>query len=365
VTVRHPDHIPTDLTLALHEGAFEEPLWASFLTGLRLQTEADYAGLILRNGEEVTVLQADLYPEELRTGDFEKLYTSDPGPHHRMVTGRIYVSRDFFDDAGAEHVHFYHQVLVPAGIPHGRMMRVEEPGGGEACCAIARGRQDFPPGAETLMTSLVPHLRAALRTFTVIQRERLRASISGDVVHRLNLGWLTLDAAGHVIGRDDEGGRLLRASPLQIARDGRLSTGRALADRELAELLRAAQSGATIRARLIHLSDEPWRDMLVAPVMSDPLLSGERPVLAVYLAGDPRSETERCEQLMALFKLSQNEARLALALSHGRTIREAADELGLTPESARTYSKRVYAKTGARGQSDLVRLILASVIALA
>ena len=43
---------------------------------------------------------------------------------------------------------------------------------------------------------------------------------------------------------------------------------------------------------------------------------------------------------------------------------EAAEELGLTVETARNYSKKIYAKTDARGHADLVRVILSGVIAL-
>ena len=44
---------------------------------------------------------------------------------------------------------------------------------------------------------------------------------------------------------------------------------------------------------------------------------------------------------------------------------EAAQAHGLTVETARYYSKKIYAKTGARGQVDLVRNILTGVLALA
>jgi DNA-binding CsgD family transcriptional regulator len=47
------------------------------------------------------------------------------------------------------------------------------------------------------------------------------------------------------------------------------------------------------------------------------------------------------------------------------TLAEAATEFGLTIETARTYSKDLYEKTGARGQPDLVRIVLRSVLAVA
>jgi DNA-binding CsgD family transcriptional regulator len=89
------------------------------------------------------------------------------------------------------------------------------------------------------------------------------------------------------------------------------------------------------------------------------------PSFVAYVHADKWTSADRCEQLGELFDLIPSEARLALALSRGMSIAEAAGELGLTVESARTYSKRIYAKTGARGQSDLVRFIHRSVLAIA
>ena len=85
----------------------------------------------------------------------------------------------------------------------------------------------------------------------------------------------------------------------------------------------------------------------------------------IYLRGDRSSSADRHEQLVDLFDLTPAEARLAWSLSQGASIAEAARLHGLTLETARYYSKRIYAKTGARGQVDLVRNILTGVLALA
>ena len=44
-----------------------------------------------------------------------------------------------------------------------------------------------------------------------------------------------------------------------------------------------------------------------------------------------------------------------MELARGRSIAEAGAALGLTIETARNYSKRIYAKLGLRGQAELVR----------
>ena len=80
-------------------------------------------------------------------------------------------------------------------------------------------------------------------------------------------------------------------------------------------------------------------------------------------AGDNGNAAARV--LRAEYGLSEREAALAVALSRGEGIVEAGTSLGLTVETARNYSKRIYAKTGTRGQADLVRLILTGLAVLA
>ena len=93
--------------------------------------------------------------------------------------------------------------------------------------------------------------------------------------------------------------------------------------------------------------------------------AGSTPVAIAYLSGDRWSQADRCEQLVELFGLLPSEARLAWAIAQGIPISEAAANLGITVETARNYSKKIYAKTGARGQAELVRIVLTSVLAIA
>jgi DNA-binding CsgD family transcriptional regulator len=89
------------------------------------------------------------------------------------------------------------------------------------------------------------------------------------------------------------------------------------------------------------------------------------PSVIAYVHGDNWHSADRCSQLSDLFALSPSEARLALALCRGKSIAEAAAELGLALETARSYSKSIYLKTGTRGMADLVRIVMGSVLALA
>jgi DNA-binding CsgD family transcriptional regulator len=70
------------------------------------------------------------------------------------------------------------------------------------------------------------------------------------------------------------------------------------------------------------------------------------------------------ETVARLFDLTDAEARLAVALSEGHRIEDAAEILGITVSSARTYLKRVFSKTEVTRQAELVRLILAAPVLL-
>jgi DNA-binding CsgD family transcriptional regulator len=63
------------------------------------------------------------------------------------------------------------------------------------------------------------------------------------------------------------------------------------------------------------------------------------------------------ERLRSCFALSPGQARLAALLFNGKSLKEAANDLHLTEGSARQYLKKVFEKTGAKRQLDLIRMI--------
>jgi DNA-binding CsgD family transcriptional regulator len=87
-----------------------------------------------------------------------------------------------------------------------------------------------------------------------------------------------------------------------------------------------------------------------------PLL-GKDPAALVFVA-DPRPDTVNQAQLRQRYGLTGAEARVAHQIASGHRVGEAAEQLGISPATARAHMRRLLAKTGARGQADLVRLLL-------
>ncbi len=55
--------------------------------------------------------------------------------------------------------------------------------------------------------------------------------------------------------------------------------------------------------------------------------------------------------------MTEAEARIAARLGAGRSLNEAAADLGVRPSTARTHLKGIFHKVGVRRQADLVVLL--------
>ena len=115
----------------------------------------------------------------------------------------------------------------------------------------------------------------------------------------------------------------------------------------------------------IALPDGEFLHCLVAPIsleLSARLnISFASGCVAIFLSkpgGLPLSP----KRLAVLYGLSPSEARLAAKIATGMSMEEAANELHITYETARSQLKSVFAKTGVTRQAELVSLLLTGVL---
>ena len=325
--MRVPNLGETELLVPLHEGVFEQPMWQTFFARLRQASGAAGAAILLRSGGNTVRLSSG------RVAD---------GTMHDLRAGRVYGPTELGADI--------HAIRLEAG-------------GGLSATLLVAGGEGGVPG---LLAALAPHFSSALRVLAGLERERARSELSAAAFARLDFGWIGLDAKGRIVDADAQAERLLRESGL-LARGAydRLVPSDPAIDRQLTALVKTFAVNSKARPRAINLSRDPWIDILVAPLRLEALAAGKDAVAVIYLRGDRTSSETRADQLVDLFDLTPSEARLAWSMAQGLSIAEAAREHGLTIETARNYSKKIYAKTGARGQVDLVRHVLTGVLALA
>jgi DNA-binding CsgD family transcriptional regulator len=383
---------PDDCALLLEPliaGLVEDPPWGQFIDRLRARLAADYTSITFRpfahGTAPVSTIPASAIPGaedgppsrvfHLASGRQSppivarlyrtSLYADDPLPYHEMQDGRVYALHELLRVGDPAHDAYRAKLLAPSGMNVLLIMRVEELSGVSAWLTFTRESVDFGNEEVALVAALAPFLRAALAAFVAQERERTAARVASEAVRLMNFGWFTLDGEGRILDCDAHGAELLAGSGILRRGRRRLGARQPAVDREITGAIHLLATHPQSRPRAIVLNREPWLDMLLVPAAPAPGRARPAHALIAYVHADSWSSADRCDQLGQMFDLLPSEARLALALSRGMSIAEAALDLGLTVESARTYSKRIYAKTGARGQADLVRFIHRSILAIA
>ncbi|PLK27607.1 helix-turn-helix transcriptional regulator [Novosphingobium sp. TH158] len=360
-----------DLTLSLLDGPLESPPWQSFLAQLREATGADHATLLVRSrglplGEALRVysgaaddeaVQQNLDQYEASLGFFGE-FEGPEGTVQEFASGASPGS-----DPGSG-------ILPHLRMPHPmegvRVVRITEPSGVNAWLCLALEKGSFEREAGEILERLVPLMRGALRLYVRLEREKFVSEIADDAMRSLHFGWIGLDAEGRIIDCDFSGNSVLMRSKV-VYRDvrGRITARTRQLAAELDAAIRKLATDPDARPVALVMSRDPWLDMLLVRSTKRNPAAAQAPLVIAYVHGDSWASTDRCEQLASLFDLSNSESRLALALSRGRTLAEAAVELSLSIQTVRSYSKNIYAKTGAKGQADLVRIVMRSVLAFA
>ena len=355
--MRVPNLGETELLVPLHEGVFEQPMWDTFLSRLKQVSGCACAAILIRAPGDAAVLQ-------LNGAANEAIPPLRDLADDRLRDARIYALAELLDlDSGAR-LGALHEGLERAGLADLRAVRLRDPSGLDAWLVLA-ARSPVAPSVSGLMTALIPHLRVALRVLARLEQERARAVMNAGAFSHIDFGWIALDRRCHVVDSDEQAVRFLSHSgALRQGPYGRLTPSSPALDRELMAIVKEFATNSDARPRALNLLSDPWIDIVVSPVRVASLSAGGKAVAMVYLRGDRNSTADRCQQLVDVFKLTQSEARFAWSLAQGVSITDAAQIHGLTIASARVYSKKIYAKTGARGQVDFMRRVLTSVVAL-
>jgi DNA-binding CsgD family transcriptional regulator len=85
--------------------------------------------------------------------------------------------------------------------------------------------------------------------------------------------------------------------------------------------------------------------------------SGDQTAAAVFIADPDRSLRESACHLRIVYDLTRSELRVVRELMRGSEPDRIAASLSVTTHTVRSHLRNIFAKTGARGQADLIRLV--------
>ena len=357
------------LLSGLYAGLLADAPWEDFLRDLALYLDATYATLILtmpgasRPGAIVTPGGDPQTAEDYA----ESYFTSDP--FKGLPEGKVTAFADFVQ-GDARTSDFWRDFLEAAGGDQILGVDLRFDSGFEARLRVTRdrSRSNFAAAERDALQGLVPHLRNAIRLFERLQASGAEDGVYRGVVEQMGVAAIILDHDGKLVRANAVAERLLdEADGLALA-GGRLRLAAGDAHRALEKLLRLLKADADPAAappqRFRIERPSGRRDLgVVAKAVTTPafMRGGKGAALALFVSDPGQDAAPDPEAIRDLFQLTRMEAMLAAALAGGGSLVEAADRLGIAHNTARSHLRSIFAKTGARRQSQLVHLLHAGV----
>jgi DNA-binding CsgD family transcriptional regulator len=361
------------LAMLLHEGALEPKRWREFLEGLARRLRGA-ASLILRSPTlgEAGLIYSWGGTDEVVAQYANRYFALDP--FVELPEKQVMTLHDFIPVEQLENSRFFTEYLVPWDSIYHMGVDVRDDGRYYARLRVSRPRRtgNFSLEDRRFVESLVPHFDVAIRTRAALDARRMECAIYADAMDHLTLATVILDACGRVIHMNSLARDILaRQDGITLANHSLALTHPTDAQR-LREAVscaiaagRAGKRGTVEVLRARRPSGAGHFGMMVRPAstadLDGALLSS---AVAVFISVEEGQQVPAVESIRKLFELTHKEAQLALCLANGRSLQEAAVELGITLNTARAHLRSTFSKTGIDRQARLVRAILRSVAQL-
>jgi DNA-binding CsgD family transcriptional regulator len=368
------DQNVSDLIGSIYQGPMEETPWQSFLALLRESMAAANTTLVLRppSDQQRGVLLTDGGSLEGIASYNESLFVLDP--FVGLQPGEVKSLLDFVSEEELLDSELYQLCMAPAGLLDSLGADMQVDGETEARLRVARskGAQPFTDQDRELLRFIIPHLERAIRIHSRLNKIESERALYAGAVEQLAVGCIILDQKGRVLNSND------MASQLLAQKDGistinnklQLSSPQRSAElqRLIIEVLATQQAGkpAVVQAlRAERPSGLQDLGLVIRPIARAQGADGAVPSVAVFVSDPEQASEAPFQAITRLFGFTPTEASLAMLLANGLSLDEAAVELNISRNTARTHLRSVFAKTGVSRQPMLVRLILKSVAPLA
>jgi DNA-binding CsgD family transcriptional regulator/PAS domain-containing protein len=219
--------------------------------------------------------------------------------------------------------------------------------------------------ARRRMRLIVPHIRRAVLVGRMFDLKAAEVATFADALDSLSAGICLVDAAGRIVYANAAGRVILDAGDVLRAIGGRLVACDAQVDQTLGKIFAAAGQGdaalGTMGIAVPMIGKHG--DRYVGHIL--PLTSGARRAAGTSYTAAAAFLVRKAglvapsafEVIGRIFKLTPAEIRVLLAIVEVGGVAETAESLGLAATTVKTHLGRLFEKTGAARQADLVKLV--------
>jgi DNA-binding CsgD family transcriptional regulator len=213
---------------------------------------------------------------------------------------------------------------------------------------------------------IAPHIRRAVLIGRAIDLKTTQAATFADAFDRLSSSMLFIDITGRIVHANAAAHRMLAAgNVLRAAPGGRITSN----DPNLGEALRKIFEDAGKGDDALGIQG------IAFPIMARdgenyvghvlPLTSGARTKTGSAFAAAAVLLVQKAELVMPAapevlaktFKLTPTELRVLLAVTEFGGVAEIADSFGISETTVKFHLKSLFDKTGARRQTELIKLL--------
>ena len=349
--------------------------WSAFLTELIACTHSRSARLLVMNAEATRVISSvkqnidDSYHRQY-TDHYVNACPWRPELKQKLP-GRLYSTYLHFSCRQSDYVRteFFNDWAGPQDIHHGVCGTIYQDAGRTVQLLVQRtGGQGYYTEQDTaFINGFVPHLQHSFMLAGQIADRSARAEAVAMAAEGETLPYFLLDFSLRPIYCSPGAEALLGTESALIFENGSLGIADGERNQRLQRLLRECLAAADSRG--FHSSGGVLEiprangsnlQLLVRPIHPDiPALSAKPAGYVVVYVYDPEAQIVMDpERLRSLYSLSDAETRVALAMLVTPDPGEVAKRCFISLHTVRSHLKAIFAKTGTKGQAELIKRLL-------
>ncbi len=203
---------------------------------------------------------------------------------------------------------------------------------------------------------IVPHAQRALLLNKAIDLKQSEATTFADTLNGLAAGIFLVDASRRIVHANIAGHDMLRAEDFLRSISGQLVACDVQADQTLGDILADNGSGAKGMALPLTAHDGERYIVHVWPLSSAARTGMACKAVAALFVRKVALDSPCGELVARAFELTPAELRVLLSIVEVGGVPKTAAALGIAESTVKTHLRKVFAKTGARRQADLVKL---------
>lgn len=362
-----------DVVSTLYDSVIDESKWPEAMRRIAHFSSAHAAGHFVADPRAAAVLTCETvnidpafrskYLEHYAARDI-RLAPALACPLATPVTERMLV-----DQRQLERSEVFGDVLLPSDVPHFMLAWVrKQPDVMETFVIEGSRRRGAFDYAEMQRFSLViPHLVRVMRLRGMLAEARESRRVSARALDALPFGFVFLNERGHVVETNAAAEALLSAADGLTLHDSCIRAVEPDSDRRLQAMIVPQLGGGARRAspkNAVSVARAAGRPLQVfaLPVREGQTIVCPRTSLILLIVDAGRSPRQAARQIQLALSLTAAEARVAGALYTGVTLREAAEQLGISVNTCKTQLKSIYAKTGCRSHVELVKRMMLTLL---